>query len=325
MKDKRLLLRIASIIEFIIATMSILIYIKESKNIEEMTANIFLAILDIIVAIILLLQSRKTLGYLKNNKLIVAFCSIWLFVESIIPGIFGFIFLNMIKDKKSKQLPIVEEVVDKKDIIMSISLFIMFILIMFILPMFNFFNKIPSIFVYAFIFTIVFAFNYKSISHHFIIFKNNIKQYLPFIIKRYFIMLGIMIIVSLPIVIFNGGAVSSNQQELNNQFKNFPLLVALLSCLYAPFVEELIFRMDISRIIKNKYIFIVLSGVLFGTLHMINKMSGISDILYIIQYSALGICLAKAYKDTNNIFVSISMHFIQNTLSTIVMLLLFLR
>ena len=48
MKDKRLLLRIASIIEFIIATISILIYIKESKNIEEMTANIFLAILDII-------------------------------------------------------------------------------------------------------------------------------------------------------------------------------------------------------------------------------------------------------------------------------------
>ena len=325
MKDKRVLLKIASITEFIIALISTIIYIKEGKNVEEVTANIFFVILDVIVAIILLLQSRKTLDYLKNNKLIVLFCSVWLFIESIIPGIFGFIFLNIVKDRKTKKLPAIEEKINKNDKLVSIGLFIVFILIMFVLPMFNFFSKIPSWFVYAFIFILVFAFNYKSIFYHFTIFKNNIKEYLPFIIKRYFIMLGIMIIVSIPIVVFNGGVVSSNQQELNNQFKNFPLLVALLSCIYAPIVEELIFRLDVSRIIKNKYVFIIISGVLFGTLHMINKMSGISDILYIIQYSALGICLAKAYKDTNNIFVSISMHFIQNTLSTIMMLLLFLR
>ena len=57
---------------------------------------------------------------------------------------------------------------------------------------------------------------------------------------------------------------------------------------------------------------------------MIDKYTNIYDLLYIFEYSALGICLAKAYKDTNNIFISMSMHFIQNTLASIVMVFLYL-
>ena len=62
-------------------------------------------------------------------------------------------------------------------------------------------------------------------------------------------------------------------------------------------------------------------------LHDGNKIdaiiSSINDLLYVFQYATLGICLAKAYKDSNNIFVSISMHFIQNFLAAILVLLVY--
>lgn len=101
------------------------------------------------------------------------------------------------------------------------------------------------------------------------------------------------------------------------------MVTVILSCLYAPFVEEGVFRLSLSKIFKNKTIFVIVSGFLFGVLHLIDKFTSIYDLLYIFQYAALGICLAKAYKDSNNIFVSISMHFIQNFIAAMLILILY--
>ena len=55
---------------------------------------------------------------------------------------------------------------------------------------------------------------------------------------------------------------------------------------------------------------------------LIDKFETLTDLLYILQYSALGICLAKAYTDSKNIFVSMSMHFMQKFLAAVLVLLL---
>ena len=80
--------------------------------------------------------------------------------------------------------------------------------------------------------------------------------------------------------------------------------------------------MTLSKFFDNKTVFIVISGLLFGSLHVIDKFETLTDLLYIFQYSALGICLAKAYTDSKNIFVSMSMHFMQNFLAAVMVLLL---
>ena len=45
-------------------------------------------------------------------------------------------------------------------------------------------------------------------------------------------------------------------------------------------------------IIPNKYLFIAISGLLFGSLHIIGNINAWYDILYIIPYSAPGIIFA---------------------------------
>lgn len=324
MKDKRWLLKTASFLQLAYAIISAIYYLTSNKPKDEVFANLFFSFLNLIIAFLIFNESKKDIETLRKNKSIMVFCSIWALIYSIIPGILGLVFISSISEKKNKVLPKNEYEKDKHLAVKSIFLIIFFIIIMFVLPLFEVFNKIPVYLVYIVIFALALTLNFGRLKNDLLLFFKNIKTYFPFVIKRYVIMLGVMIIVALPIVALNKGEVSSNQQLLNTMFKKVPLISLLLSTIYAPFVEENIFRLSLSNLIKNRSLFIIISGFLFGILHMIDKFTSLYDLLYIFQYAALGVCLAKAYSDSNNIFVSISMHFIQNFLAAILILLIYL-
>lgn len=324
MKDKRNYLKIACFIEAIYIIYMIIYNLFFVKFNNEVMARLFMLLISIFFTIILYIESKKDINYLKNNNIKILLCSVWMFFEPIIPGILGFFFLSSLKEKEGNKLPIIKnDDTNVKEKIKAILTIIFFIVILFVLPKFNFFNEMSSYFIYAFmLICIIFLYRKKLISD-LKIFVKNYRIYFPFIIKRYFIMLGLMIIVAMPIVVIKGGEVSNNQEVINLMFKNVPLMTLLLSCIYAPITEETIFRLSLSKLFSNKTIFIIVSGFLFGLLHVINGFSSPSDILYVLQYSTLGICLAKAYSDSNNIFVSISIHFIQNFLAGILAILIF--
>lgn len=324
MKDKRNILKIACLLEVIYVLVMTVYYLFFIKEKEEMIAGIFMLIIGVVVTSILYKESKKEIDLIKKNKTAILLCSIWLFFEPIIPGILGFIFLGSISDKKKVKLPeIKEEKIEVSKKVKSFALILFFIIVMFVLPNFSFFNKIPVYLIYLVIFLSVLLTNYKDLKSNLIIFIRNFKTYLPFIIKRYFIMLGLMLLVGIPIVLINNGNTSSNQAALNVIFKKLPFFALVLSTIYAPFVEENVFRLSLFKLFKNKTVFIVISGFLFGALHMIDKFTSFYDLLYIFQYATLGICLAKAFADSKNIFVPISMHFIQNFIAAILVLLIY--
>ena len=324
MKDKRNILKIACLLEVIYVLVMTVYYLFFIKEKEEMIAGIFMLIIGVVVTSILYKESKKEIDLIKKNKTAILLCSIWLFFEPIIPGILGFIFLGSISDKKKVKLPeIKEEKIEVSKKVKSFALILFFIIVMFVLPNFSFFNKIPVYLIYLVIFLSVLLTNYKDLKSNLIIFIRNFKTYLPFIIKRYFIMLGLMLLVGIPIVLINNGNTSSNQAALNVMFKKLPFFALVLSTIYAPFVEENVFRLSLFKLFKNKTVFIVISGFLFGALHMIDKFTSFYDLLYIFQYATLGICLAKAFADSKNIFVPISMHFIQNFIAAILVLLIY--
>ena len=203
---------------------------------------------------------------------------------------------------------------------MCIVVFISFILI---LP-----SKVDlkfeyTLIIYLLVIIMILLSYFKELKSQFKIFIKNFKVYFPFIIKRYLFMIIIMVLVAIPIFFINNGDQAGNQKTINEMMKKAPLFVFLLSTLYAPFAEEGIFRLSLHKIFKNKYVFIIISGLLFGLLHVVGKASNINEFLYVLQYSALGMCLAKAYYDSKNIYVSMSMHFIQNLLAAILSFLLF--
>ena len=56
----------------------------------------------------------------------------------------------------------------------------------------------------------------------------------------------------------------------------------------------------------------MISGILFGSLHVVTSFENIVDLLYIIPYSAPGIAFAYMLTKYNNIFVSMGFHFMHN-------------
>ena len=81
--------------------------------------------------------------------------------------------------------------------------------------------------------------------------------------------------------------------------------------------------MGFKKVIKNKILFVLISGFIFGIMHIFPLSDGVDLTLGIMQsitYVTMGIFLAYSYQKTNNIFTSIGIHFLNNFLSVLVMI-----
>lgn len=143
-------------------------------------------------------------------------------------------------------------------------------------------------------------------------FKNNWKKYANTYIKYWIIVLIIMAISNSLITHFTGSQTSANETAVRDLMKMFPIYMFLSSVIYAPICEELVFRKSIKKIVPIKWLFVILSGLIFGGVHVINGLSSISDLLYLIPYCTPGFVLAYAYQKTDNIMVSMGIHFMHN-------------
>lgn len=152
----------------------------------------------------------------------------------------------------------------------------------------------------------------KKISRDFKNMQKNHKEYFKKYFKFWLISVGIMIFSNFIITTIIGSGISANEEVLRNTFKISPFYIFFSSVISAPLVEELVFRQSFRNIITNKILFVLISGLVFGGLHVMTGYSGAIDLLYLIPYCAPGIAFAYILADSDNIFISISLHFMHN-------------
>ena len=96
--------------------------------------------------------------------------------------------------------------------------------------------------------------------------------------------------------------------------------MSIISVITAPIIEEFIFRKSFKNIFKLKYLFIIISGFIFGILHVAD-FSNISQILLGIPYILMGIDFAYIYYKTDNLFVTLTFHSAHNLVLLIIQLI----
>lgn len=139
---------------------------------------------------------------------------------------------------------------------------------------------------------------------------------------KYYILGFISMVVSNLILIFvTNGSIAGNEEAVRDMIDKVPLYMGFSTILYAPLTEEIIFRKCIKDIIKNKWLYILLSGLIFGGMHIIGSAKNLIDVLFIIPYSSLGIAFAYTYYKTDNIFSTIVMHSVHNTFAFVLYLI----
>lgn len=155
-------------------------------------------------------------------------------------------------------------------------------------------------------------------------FKKKFADNFELAFKYYFIGVIIMIASNLIISLFFSNATAGNEEAVRDLITQAPLYMLFSVSIYAPFVEELIFRHSIKDCVitnkKNnfaKYVYIFISGFIFAGMHIFGQTTGALDYLYIIPYMSLGVAFAALYSNTDNIFSSITMHALHNTLTII--------
>ena len=149
--------------------------------------------------------------------------------------------------------------------------------------------------------------------------KKHDKEYIGSSIRIWLIGLIIMII-SNSIISLIVGDIASNESLNRSIFYSNYLYAIPSMIILAPIAEETIFRLSLGKIFNNKYIFMIVSGLVFGYIHVIGS-TGL-EYLYIIPYGALGAAFAYAYKKYNNIYCSVTTHILHNLVCVIILTLL---
>lgn len=105
-----------------------------------------------------------------------------------------------------------------------------------------------------------------------------------------------------------------NQDMIVSMFDSYKIVTAISVGIFAPVIEELVFRYSIGTLIKDNKIFLIISSIIFGLAHGI----GIATIIYVIIGLLLGLIYLKSNK---NIISSITVHMLNNIFSVILILL----
>ena len=293
--------------------------VKDKTEVLINTITIVLSVIGIVYECILIFNKKIDLNKHKNGVLA---CSIYFLLVNIISGVMGFSVTKELNGNKKERRELPE--IELKEYTNKYICLIAFIICLGILL---FGSKIITKFwmlivFYVVILSLMIGVFYKQLIHDFKIFKSYFKEYFVLILKTWGKALVLIMITTIIIQIITNTTQANNQIALQNLFNSNPVFIAILAMFYAPIAEELMFRGVFRKFIKNKKLFVIVSGVVFGLMHVIDDSKTLAEFSYVFVYSILGIYLAGIYAKTNNLCTNIFMHFIQNTLSVIGMILL---
>lgn len=192
-------------------------------------------------------------------------------------------------------------------------------------------NVIKELFNHSFDSILEFVSNLILIVGLIYIYRNDLKNYLKDFkknAKRNILMIlifSILIIVLVPIInllinsIFKIDGGTSNDNSLLESFKNNPFRIGLMTIIYYPIVEEIVFEKTLKDVISNKWLFMVLSSLFFWYYNIAYSANfTLVAIAGSFSYFAVGLVKAYTFSKTDNLFVPIFIKAIYNALVTFV-------
>lgn len=150
-------------------------------------------------------------------------------------------------------------------------------------------------------------------------FKINYKKHLLTILKYLgFTIVAVFASYAIKTLVFGIEEVAENDMILYNYFKQIPPLMIFMTVIYYPIVEELVFNHTIKVLIKNKWLYIIISSLFFWYFNIafigINYVSIVSS----FYYFAIALLRAYAYHKTNNLLVPIGIKMLYNAFVSLI-------
>lgn len=151
------------------------------------------------------------------------------------------------------------------------------------------------------------------------------KKFFKAIIKK-LVKIAKEIIIFIPIWIISGYIVSlfirtgqpANETSIEATFCEAPLMNAIFIIILGPILEEIIFRLLPSKFLKNKFLYVIITAVIFAGMHVVNDPN---PLYYIWCYMPNALYLGYRYYKTRDIYVTISLHMFNNIIASLPLIL----
>lgn len=142
------------------------------------------------------------------------------------------------------------------------------------------------------------------------------------VLKHVFFVYISLIAVNAIISQLTAQSTSDNQMLIMDVFKQAPLYIVFVAVIFAPIVEEILFRGIIYRTLrfyKFKYIALLISSFLFGVLHVYESIltARYEDLWFILVYMAIGWFMGVIYEKSGDILAPIALHMVYNAIAVL--------
>ena len=125
---------------------------------------------------------------------------------------------------------------------------------------------------------------------------------------------------------FQGNVTSENQALLEVLISEHFVLMVFASVVLAPIFEELLFRGTVFAWFYeyNSVLAHILSGFIFGFVHVMNAvLSGnVGELVQVFSYFFMGVGLSFLYEKTNNIYVPMITHALNNLIAVLMVMMI---
>lgn len=148
-------------------------------------------------------------------------------------------------------------------------------------------------------------------------------RHMWYIVGMFFVMIGLEYGINIIRLALTGRTTTDNQaaiEALVSQLNVTMVAMMVYTVFLAPVVEEIVFRgLVINYFFRQSWWWtnIILSGALFAFPHMGNIPTNLPDLLSYLLYMSMGMVLAYVYKKSGRIQDNIAIHFLNNALSMI--------
>lgn len=164
---------------------------------------------------------------------------------------------------------------------------------------------------------------FKDLNREAKLYFENFKDFFKTGFKYYFVGVLVMMFSNL-LISFIIKDISANENLVRSMLFEMPLYTMISITIIAPLSEELIFRKSLAPIIKNKWIYAFVCGLLFGSAHLLAGELTFINLLYLLPYGSLGFVFALMNYETKTTWTSIIMHGMHNCVTGIVLLITYL-
>lgn len=166
----------------------------------------------------------------------------------------------------------------------------------------------------------------KDLKTDFTIYKNQDKKVRNIGAGYLLIIFGNLISATILSLLGKSNVTSQNQEGINQLLNSKFMVIMIISLLFIPIIEELIFRKAFFSLLDkfkfNKYLILISSSILFGLIHVIfNLSNGLDELILSIPYITSGLVLGYIYiSNDENIYTVTLVHILNNLIATILIL-----